>query len=502
MREPHYERMSTLDASFLAVEDRNAPMSVGSVSLFDARPLRLPGGGLDFSRIERAIQQILPKNRRLRQKVWWPTGGFPVWIDDPDFRLGYHLRHSALPRPGTADQLKRLAGSILSRTLDLEKPLWEIWIVEGVEDDRFAIISKIHHCLADGISIRDILLGYLEAEPTSVPRPIGGWDPRPAPSLARIHLDAALRRAQKSREFTDGIAQGVAKLFTERPDIGRWTGALGGWLGAASSFAGRISDTPINNCKIGPHRRFDYTSTDLASVKEIRKHSGAKVNDIVLAAVTGAVRRFLLAQKLCVDDLDFRVMVPVNVRTEQENGTFGNRVSNMTVPLPLVETDPRRRLQRVIDATQRAKMSRQSQVGDLLAQFVDNAGLFLPREWARQGAHQMAANLVVTNVPGPQFTQYLLEGEMYESFPVVPLPSDQALGVALYSYNGTLFWGFNADLDLIPELQGFVGAIDLEMEQLRRAHDPISVRSRAKLRMVPGVDEGHVADGARVQAAL
>ncbi len=480
MTAPYYERLTSLDASFLAFEETSSHMHLGSVSLFDAKPLRTKAGGLDFAAIESAITQIIPRNPRLRQKVWWPTGGPPVWVDDPNFHVGYHIRHAALPSPGSLDQLKQLSARIMSRTLDAAKPLWENWIVEGIEGDRCAIIAKLHHSLADGISARDILIGYLGLEPGDVPEPIEPFVARPAPSVAQLHLDAALRRAEKARELG-----GWLKDMLGKPDIGSTLlKSANDLLGAASNMLRDPSPTPLNR-PIGPHRRFDFTSSDFGAIREIRKASGAKVNDIVLAVVSGAVRRFLLDRKLRVDDLDFRVMVPVNVRTEEENGTAGNRVSNMTVPLALFETDPRRRLQRVMDSSSRAKRSQQSAIGDMFAQAVDSAGFFLPRSLAGMVSNRVMANMVVTNVPGPQFPQFLLGGEMLSSFPLVPLAPQQALGVALYSYNGVLHWGCNADWDLVPDLSKFVKAIELEMLQLHRAFVPLAIRPRTKLRAVP-----------------
>jgi len=497
MTAPYYERLSTLDASFLAFEDGSAHMHVGNVSLFDAKPLRSKHGGLHFASIERAITQIIPRNPRLRQKVWWPAGGPPVWVDDPNFHVGYHIRHAALPSPGSLDQLKQLAARIMSRTLDSAKPLWETWIVEGVEGDRCAIIAKLHHALADGISARDILIGYLGIQPGEVPEQIEPFVARPAPSLTQLHIDEAARRAEAVRGWA-GRFRDVLKA----PDLkGSLIKGANDFLSAASGMLRESAPTPLNR-PIGPHRRFDFTSSNFEAIREIRKASGAKVNDIVLAVVSGAVRRFLIGRKLRVDDLDFRVMVPVNVRTEEENGTAGNRVSNMTVPLALFETDPRRRLQRVMDASSRAKRSGQSQFGDMFARAVDDAGLFLPRPLAGLAANRVSANMVVTNVPGPQFPQYLVAGEMTASFPLVPLAPQQALGVALYSYNGVLYWGFNADWDLVPDLSAFVKAVDLEMRQLHRAFVPLAVRPRTKLRVLPAAARAARSEPLAVESAL
>jgi len=472
MSEVFYERLSPLDATFLLSQDENAHMHVGSVSTFDAKSLTLPGGGLDFERIERAMFVMLDRNPRMRQRVWWPTGGPPVWIDDVDFRLSYHLRKTALPLPGTDRQLKRLAGRVMSQTLDLAKPLWEIWVVEGLERDRFALLAKLHHCLADGIGARDILTGYLNLEPRQPPEVVDRWRPRPAPSLMQIQRDGVQRRFEKSAELLRDLGRYVVG---QSPGESMLHTAMGA-LSAASNLVGEITPTPLNR-KIGPHRRFDWIASPFERVRMIRKTLGGKVNDVVLACVTGAMRRFLLQRRLHVDELDFRIMVPVNVRTENQDGTAGNRVSSMTVPIPLFETDPIRRLKRVISTTSRIKASSQSDAANLFTQLMDAAGIYPPRAFALRAAQRMTANLVVTNVPGPQFPMYLTDALMLESFPLVPLSHQQGLGIALYTYDKALHWGFNGDWDLVPDLHDIALAVESEFAALVDACTPVTITS-------------------------
>jgi diacylglycerol O-acyltransferase / wax synthase len=476
---PHYERLSTLDASFLSFEDRAAHMHVGSMNLFDATPFQKEEGGLDFDRIERCILGNLPKHPRLRQKLWWPMGGPPVWIDDPKFDASFHVRRIALPSPATDGELKTLAGNLLSSHLDTTRPLWEAWIIEGIAGDRFGLLWKIHHCLADGVSVRDILIGYLGFERSSELPEIPRFVPRPAPSLGRLHLDAALRRFEKSREASVRV-QDFLKSLMHEGGLSETAAAL---LQVGSSLIGDVAPTPLNG-EIGPHRRFDWMAADLGSLQEIRKESGAKINDVVLATVCGAVRRYLVDKKVNVDDLPFRVMVPVSMRAGGDTAGGGNRVSNLTIPLPLFEIDPRRRLRSIVDVTTRAKASGQSWMGDALLQALDLAGIQAPMPLARFAAEQMPANLVVTNIPGPQRRQFLLESELLESFPVVPLAKGQGLGIALYSYNSVMHWGFNADRDLVPDLDRFVKAVQIEAQQLHRAHTPIQVRDAVRTERV------------------
>ena len=481
MNSAHYDRLSTLDAGFLNIEDNNSPMHVGSIGLVEAEPMTLEDGSLDFDRIERIISQVIPRNPRLFQKVWWPNGGPPVWIDDENFDLGFHFRRVALPSPGTLDELRELCGRILSMRLDVTRPLWETWIIEGIEGDKFAIFWKLHHALADGVAVRDILVGYLGFEPSSeVPKPIE-LSPRPAPTLGQLYRDEALFRIEKTREVSQRIG-----------DLLRGSGPLADSVaevanGVLTSVATLLSSpTPTRFNKLtGPHRRYDWTSTDFEELSEIRKHSGAKINDIALSVVAGAMRSYLLKHEVEVDDLDFRVMVPVNVRTASDAAGMGNHVSNMAVSLPLSETDPRRRLQKTMEATTRAKASGQSRIGEIFTLVNDWAGIHAPTSLARFTAQRLTANLVVTNIPGPMFPQYLGESLVLGALPVVPLSANQGLGIALYGYNQKLYWGFNADRDLMPDLADLVRAIDAEMDLLYRAFQP-RVEMTRRLRAVEG----------------
>lgn len=482
MMATHYERLSTLDASFLTFEDRDAHMHVGSVSFFDAAPFQLQDGGLNFLLIERCAMQILPMHPRLRQKLWWPAGGPPVWIDDPKFDPSFHFRHVALPSPGTERELKTLVGGILSTGLDTTRPLWEAWIIEGVAGNRFGLVWKIHHCMADGVSVRDILVSYLRYEPWSEPpAELPAFSARPAPSVGRVHLDLALRRLEKSREASSRVQE----FLMGGSLAGSLSDAAGALVQVSASLLGDVAATPLNGV-IGAHRRFDWTSCELGTLQEIRKESGAKINDVVLTIVSGAVRRFLLDKQVPVDELPFKVMVPVSMRPQGGDGApEGNRVSNLTIPLPLFETDPRRRLQAIVETTTRAKASGQSWMGDALLQVLDWAGIQAPPPVARFAAQHMPANMVVTNIPGPQRRQFLLESELDTSFPVVPLAKNHGLGIALYSYNGVMHWGLNADRDLLPDLGRFTAAIETETKQLHHAHLPVQIRTRSQLRAVP-----------------
>jgi WS/DGAT/MGAT family acyltransferase len=465
----HAERLSALDASFLALEDASAHMHIGAVALFEAAPLARPGGGIDFDRIQRLMEAGMYRLPRYRQRLARiPLLDHPVWVDDDRFNLAYHLRHTHLPLPGDERQLKRLAGRIMSQQLDRTKPLWEMWVVEGLEGDRFAVITKVHHCMIDGVGSVELTGSVMRLTPDPDPRleePAPRWIPRPVPSprqllageLSRRALDPLVAAARLHRALRDPRGAGDSLLDSLR-GIGE---ALAAGLRPASP-------TPLN-VEIGPHRRFDWTSMDLAAVKAIRSRLGGTVNDVVLAIVAGALRKFLRRRGEAVERLDFRAMVPVNVRTRSERASLGNRVAMLLARLPLDERDPAGRLARVVRATTELKHSRQALGVQTLEELSDHTFTTLFMLFARVAAGSRPFNLVVTNVPGPQFPIYILGARMVACYPLVPLYRNQALGIALFSYDGRLWWGFNADWDALPDLHDIVDATGAELAALGEA---------------------------------
>jgi WS/DGAT/MGAT family acyltransferase len=459
----HYDRLSALDASFLGIEDHNAHMHVGTVGVFDMGPLEDPHGGLDMERVLASADGTLAHHPRFRQKLAYvPLLGNPVWVDDEHFNLSYHVRHTALPPPGDDRQLKRLAGRIMSQQLDRGKPLWELWYVEGMTGDRFAVISKMHHSIVDGISGVDLMSSMMGPDQNAPPATPPRFVPRPAPTPGRLLADEMMRMASLPLD----VARGARALLTQpRRSVAAARDAFEGLGEALRAAFAPASPTPLN-CDIGPHRRFDWAKLDLDVVKGIKNRHGVTINDVVLAVVAGALRRFLRRRGEQVEDLTFRAMVPVNVRAAADHGRLGNRVSFMVAPLPLGEPDPERRLRQVAATMQAAKQSKQRHGGELLEEVSDRlfSGLF--GQVARLGARTLPYNVVVTNVPGPQFPVYLLGAPLREAYPLVPLFSNQALGIALFSYDGGLFWGFNADWDAVPDLHELVGAVDAECAAL------------------------------------
>jgi WS/DGAT/MGAT family acyltransferase len=402
---------------------------------------------------------------RYRQRLTYtPLARHPVWVDDARFNLAYHIRHTQLPRPGDERQLKRLAGRLMSQQLDRGKPLWEMWVVEGLEGNRLAIVTKLHHCMIDGVGSAELMGSIMRAVADDGPgldRPPPRWLPRPAPSARQLVLGELRRRVGQPFAALGGLRHGLAHPVTTAAAVYEALAGLGEVVSAGLHPA---SPTPLN-VDIGPHRRFDWLDMDLDAVRAIKRTLGGTVNDVVLAVLSGALGRFLHQRGLDVARLDVRAMLPVNVRDAGDRD-MGNRVASILARLPLEERDPRTRLARVTAATQAAKHSRQAAGMRMIEEIGDRTFASLFVEFARLTARSRPFNLVVTNVPGPPMPAYVLGAPMRACYPVVPLFQNQALGVALFSYAGRLHWGFNADWDAIPDLHDLVAAVDHEFERL------------------------------------
>jgi WS/DGAT/MGAT family acyltransferase len=459
----HYERLSALDASFLDIEDENSHMHVAAALVFEGGPLVTSHGGLDVERIRAYIESRLHLIPRYRQRLGWtPLERHPVWVDDARFNVFYHVRHSALPRPGEIRQLKRLCGRILSQKLDLTKPLWEIWVVEGLEEGKFALVAKAHHSMVDGVSGMDLLTVLLSPTPEESFVPAPRWRPRPAPSTRELLAAEAYRRS------VSVLALGRSAVRTlgdpRRALAAAWEGAVA--LAETLGGATPASFTPLNPA-IGPHRRFDWLRVDLDTVKAIKNRLGGTVNDVVLATVVGAIRRFLLGRGVRPDALDFRALVPVSIRGADEHGPPGNRVAQMLARLPIGERSPRRRYQKVVTLTTALKRSHQVRGSELIEELSDWTATGVLTTLVRLAVRLRAYNIVVTNVPGPSMPLFLLGAPLRDAYPMVPLYANQGVGVALFSYAGGLFWGLNADWDAMPDLHDLIGALQEEFELLR-----------------------------------
>jgi WS/DGAT/MGAT family acyltransferase len=483
----HYERLSALDASFLELEDANAHMHIGSVGIFDAAPVTNESGGLDMERLLALAEIGVRKQERFLQKLAWVPGiGQPIWVDDDRFKLSYHVRHTCLPEPGKIEQLKRLAGRIMSQQLDRGKPLWEIWFVEGLEGGRFAVITKVHHCVADGVTGASLLSGWMGPDPSWEPKPAPEWIPRPAPRGQRMLVGELARRASLPLVVAGGVARALSRRVQGdsggSPAASVWQG-LEGIREAAASVFDPASET-IFNVPIGPHRRLDWCRFDLERVRSVKQRLGGTVNDVVLACVADATGGFLQRRGIALDDLDFRVIVPVSLREDASDGSAGNRVSSLIVPLPLKEKDPRLRYKQISESTRALKRSAQRHGAETLAGLADLTFSSLMTRMAQLGLWSRAANMIVTNVSASPEPVYMLGARLLESYPVVPLAASQTLGIALFSYHDGLYWGLNSDWDEMPDLYGFVEGLRTGFEALEKAAaaGPVHLRKRPRKR--------------------
>jgi WS/DGAT/MGAT family acyltransferase len=445
-----FERLSAQDNSFLFAETPNAPLHVAAVGIYDNGGLALGRGGIDFRKIKQALEAQLHRIPRYRQKLMWtPLENKAVWVDDPSFNMDYHLRHSALPHPGGLEQLKKLTARITTRQLDRTRPLWEMWIIEGLSGDRFAVVSKIHHCMIDGASgadVAQILMSSIPEYEVEEPKP---FLPRAAPTPRELLIDAGLHQAALPLRLARGLAalpSSPAELATQLREHVSALAGLAKWAVSSSS------QTPING-DLGPHRRIDWLTLPLEDVKAVRRQLRCTVNDVVLATVSAAVRQYFIQRGVDPNRLDFRVSAPVNVRRDSEKGKLGNRVSTWIVRLPLDEADPARGLERIHATTAELKQSRQAQAFDLLM----GAAEYLPGSVVSLGARAAEGpiNMIVTNIQGPAFPLYILGAKLLELHPLVPLMNGTGLGVALFSYDGKMHVGLNADYELIPDLSVF-----------------------------------------------
>jgi WS/DGAT/MGAT family acyltransferase len=463
MADTFYERLSALDATFLDVESKAAPMHVGAALIFDAKPLMLEHGGLDIERLTRYTEAAVDSIPRYRQRVDWVPGfGHPVWVDDDRFNMHFHLRHTRLPLPGDERSLKRLVGRLFSQHLDRSRPLWEFWVVEGVENDRFALIIKVHHCMVDGVAGVQLLEALLQISPDAVEREPQDWRPRPAPSRARLLLNEANHRVE-----------GLRKLSHYMPRVRQNFKGLSSVLRSGMKPAPK---TPFTEHDISPYRRFDWTCFSLDEVKAIKGALGGTINDAVVAVTTGAVRRFLLRRGENVDAMKgFRTVLPVNTR-KGGGLSVGNHVAMLLADLPVSEPDPLLRLKEVIRVTTELKKeSNQTGGAELIEDVADLTTKSIVSELYRAAMRLRTYNLIITNVPGPPFPLYMLGAPMKAIYPMVPLMQNQNLGIALFSYAGALHWGFNADWESFPDVHEFVEdmvASFMEYKQLATMRTP------------------------------
>jgi len=471
-------RLSPLDVSFLYLEEPTTPMHVGAVATF-APPQPDPDGPpWDYDRLLALLETRIALVPRYRQKVRPVPGRLanPVWVDDPAFDITYHLRRSALPRPGTDAQLRELVARVMSRPLDRRRPLWEMYLVEGLTDGRAAIITKTHHAMVDGVRAVDLASVLLDASPTPREVPAQQWVPVPEPSAAELVADAAADLIRRPTAALDALRSSLLDLRTTTAKAA--AAAVG--LASALRVAARPAPTSPLNVQIGEQRRFATLATDLDDYRRVRKHHGGTVNDVVLATVAGALRTWLLTRGEPVSTrTTLRALVPVSVRGTAPTGqhsepepdaapALGNRISAYLVDLPVGETSPVIRLAQISYAMQAHKDAGASVGAEALVALSGFAPPTLHALGARvaNSGTRRIFNLVVTNVPGPQLPLFAAGAQMLEVFPVAPLAKGQALSVGLNSYNGGLFYGLNADRDAMPDVDVLSDLLEESLAEL------------------------------------
>jgi diacylglycerol O-acyltransferase len=457
------DRLSPQDASFLHIEDHVSHMHIASVAIFEGPP---PPFG-DVVAMVDAKLDLVP---RYRQKVRFVPFelGRPVWVDDPHFNIEYHLRHTALPAPGGESELRKLVGRVMAQQLDRSKPLWEIWVVEGLEDGRWAMLAKTHHALVDGVSGTDLLAVIMDLSPDAVRPEPSEWAPRPEPTGLQLMVEALENVVQSPYEQ-------IRAARAQTRALRRMAGYLLEVTGGLFSLAGLVRPTPPSslNGPIGPHRRYAWATTSVDDIKRVRKALGGTFNDVVLASITNGFRELLLSRDEEVDRV-VRTLVPVSVRPRDSSGkavgdgTYENRVSAMFAELPVDIDDPALRLHVITEQMKDLKDSSQAVAGEALTSmsgFAPPMLLALGMRLATR-AGQRNVNTVTTNVPGPQFPLYAAGRRMIRAFPYVPLGGQMRLGIAIFSYDGEVNFGITGDYDTTPDIDVLAGGIEDGMTQM------------------------------------
>lgn len=466
MDAPYFERLTSLDHTFLVFEGPRTPMHVAATAILDPGQFRNEKGGIDREQVKRYVASRLhltPEYRRRLEHI--PIENHPVWVDDQTFDIDYHIRHSSLPRPGTRVQLQELCARLLERPLDRTRPLWEIWVIEGLEDGRFALLMKIHHCLVDGVAGVSLMAALFGVAPeTTISEPIP-WQPRPVPSSRDLLRSELKRRADMSSTAARRLSEGLRDPAGSARQISK---KLGGALSFLSSGWRATTSTPFG-AETSMHRRMRWLTLDLSEVKEVKTSLKGTINDVVLTTVAGGVRRYLRRRGVAMPPGSFRVAVPVNVRAGDQREQRGNHVWMWLLPLPVEVTDARTRFAHVHDDAEELKHSEQAAVGDLVTQAFEWTSANLLPLGIDLVRRAQAFDILVTNVPGPPLRLFMLDAEITELYPHVPLFDGQSLAIALFSYAGQLHWGINADWDNIPDPDEFIEALKLSFAELRRA---------------------------------
>ncbi|MGY1615583.1 wax ester/triacylglycerol synthase family O-acyltransferase [Geodermatophilus sp. SYSU D00691] len=454
--------MSPTDAGFYYAESENTPLHVGSVAVFE-------GPAPSYGDVVRLLLSKLPLVPRYRQRVREvPLNlGRPMWVDDPHFQILYHVRHTAVPKPGSDEQLRNLAGRVLGQRLDMAKPLWEVWLVEGLEDDRWALISKVHHCMVDGIAGTDLMQVIFDLDPNARHGEPKDWTAQRSPSSAELMAGAV------SDTLTHPLRQ-LASL----PGAGGVSRSAKGLLGSGRTLASslpalaRQATTPLARTltgPIGPHRRWAWTDAQFEEFKSVRTALGGTVNDVVLSAITRGFRDLLQGRGALTDKAVVRSMVPVSVRRPGERGSLDNRISAVFVDLPVGEPDAAKRLDKVrrqMDEYKKTMQAVDARSIIAMGDFVFPTLLSMGVRAAMQ-AGQFWCQAVTTNVPGPRVPLYVLGKRMRSAHAYVPIAGGTRLSIGIFSYLNTMTFGINADFDAFPDVDVLATGIRRGVDELK-----------------------------------
>jgi WS/DGAT/MGAT family acyltransferase len=476
MPQRHLDRLTAVDASFLHQEGPNSHMHIGGLTILEGESPPME----DFLEQIRKRLHLVPRYRHKLAHTALDSGR-PVWVDDPSFNLEFHVRHTALPAPGSWEQLRNLTARIFSQALDRSRPLWEMWLIEGLDPDmtgpglpslgtrkragaRFALISKTHHSLIDGIAGVDLATVLFDVEPEPPPLRHSGrpWKPHREPDaseLVAVGLRGALRAGLEVAGAALGALTHPERTIERAREAAEGVGELI-WAGLNPA-----PPTPLN-VPIGPHRRFVGVTAELQDFKLVKNVFGGTVNDVVLTVVTGALRSFLIDRGVRTDGLELRALVPVSVRTLGERHDSGNRIAVMRGPLPVYIADPLQRLRFVRHAMDGLKESKQALGAEAIAGAQNFAPPTILAQASRINFSTRLFNLIVTNVPGPQFPLYVLGRRMERVFPVAFLPQNHALAVAIMSYDGEMNFGLLGDFDALPDIDSIGESIAAELATL------------------------------------
>ena len=471
------QRLTGLDSTFLYLETPTTHMHVASTAVFD--PRTVPEGysyealrGLVLERLP-----LLPPFRRRLVEVPFALH-HPIWIEDPDFDIDYHLRRAALPAPGGARELSAFAADVASRPLDRSRPLWEMYVVEGLEDGMIACITKVHHAAIDGVSGAELTVNLLDLtpEPAPVPPQEEEWKPDRVPSDLEMVGYALSSLARQP------VA--AAKAVRRTVEMGLNLRRRNRQPGITAPPAPFSAPRTILNRSITPHRVLAYSEVHLDQVKAIKDALGGTVNDVVMAICSGALRRYL-SEHNDLPDKPLVAMVPVSVRTEDEKGTMGNKVSSMFVALATDIDDPRKRYEAIMEGTSSAKDQEKAISASVLTDWTEFAAPALAARAARLASSMKVLermtpifNVTISNVPGPPFPLYSAGAQMKSMYPMGPIADGVGLNITVMSYMGTMFFGLMACPETVPDTWDLAAHMNEAVDELTKVAESVAAPAK------------------------